>query len=108
MIKFAPKIQNIVFEKVEIPFLETFGPKNQNFQFKFKLGTKTNSNMQNSMKNSIYVLFTFFVRNTFFREIFSQIQHCLKEYWISRIIRVFRIEWSCSLFLFSTTNTFFG
>ena len=40
MIKFAPKIQNIVFEKVEIPFLETFGPKNQNFQFKFKFDYK--------------------------------------------------------------------
>ena len=34
----------------------TFGPKNQNYQFKLKFGTYTNSNMQNSM-----VIFTFSV-----------------------------------------------
>ena len=39
----------------EIPFLSKFGPKIQNFQFKAKLDTYTNSNMQNSM-----VMFTFF------------------------------------------------
>ena len=31
----------------EIPFLGKFGPKNQTYQF--KIGTKTNLNMQNSM-----------------------------------------------------------
>ena len=40
----------------ETPFLGKFGPKNQNCQFKLKFGTKTNSNMQNSM-----ALFTFSV-----------------------------------------------
>ena len=40
----------------EIPFLGKFGPKNQNYQFKLKFGTYTNSNMQNSM-----VMFIFFV-----------------------------------------------
>ena len=39
---------------VEIPFLDKFGPKNQNYQFKLKFGTHTNSNMQSSM-----VIFTF-------------------------------------------------
>ena len=29
--------------------LSKFGPKNQNCQFKLKLGTQTNSNMQNSI-----------------------------------------------------------
>ena len=38
------------------PFLGKYSPKNQNSQFKLKLGTKTNSNMQNSI-----VLFTFSV-----------------------------------------------
>ena len=37
-------------------FCGKFGPKIQNYLFKVKFGTKTNSNMQNSM-----VMFTFFV-----------------------------------------------
>ena len=42
--------------KPETLFLGKFGPKNENCQFKLKFGTKTNSNMQNSM-----VVFTFSV-----------------------------------------------
>ena len=41
---------------MEIPFLGKFGATNQNYQFKLKFGTSTNSNMQNSI-----VLFTFSV-----------------------------------------------
>ena len=41
---------------VEILFLGKFGPKNQNYQFKQKFGTYTNSNMHNSV-----VIFTFSV-----------------------------------------------
>ena len=37
-------------------FLGKFGPKSQNYQFKLKCGTCTNSNMQDSI-----VMFTFFV-----------------------------------------------
>ena len=37
-----------------MPFLGQLGPKNQNFQFKLKCGTKNSSNMQNSM-----AMFTF-------------------------------------------------
>ena len=37
-------------------FWVKFGPKNQNCQFKLNIGTKTNSNMQNSI-----ALFTFSV-----------------------------------------------
>ena len=38
-------------------FLGKFGPKNQNCQFKLKLGTQANSNMQNSMLvPTLYVL----------------------------------------------------
>ena len=46
----------IVFFELEIPFLGKFGPKNQNCQFKLKFGTRTNSDMQNSL-----VMFTFSV-----------------------------------------------
>ena len=42
--------------RLEKPFLDKFDPKNQNCQFKFKFGSWTNSNMQNSM-----VVFTFSV-----------------------------------------------
>ena len=41
---------------VEMLFLGKFGPKSQNYQFKLKFATYTNSNMQNSM-----VMFTFSV-----------------------------------------------
>ena len=53
----------------EIPFLGRFGPKNQNYQFKLKFGTYTNSNMQNSM-----LMFTFsvLIRNTLFGQIWSK------------------------------------
>ena len=34
---------------MEIPFLGKFGAKNQNYQFKLKFGTYTNSNMHNSV-----------------------------------------------------------
>ena len=40
----------------EMHFLGKLGPKNQNCQFKLKFGTKTNSNMQNSI-----AMFTFSV-----------------------------------------------
>ena len=39
-----------------LPFLDKFGPKNQNCHFKLKTGTKTNSHMKNTM-----VMFTFSV-----------------------------------------------
>ena len=47
-----------VFTFSVLLFLGKFCPENQNCQFKLKFGTKTNSNMQNSM-----MMFTFFVFN---------------------------------------------
>ena len=35
--------------RLEIPILGKFDPKNQNCKLRLKFGTKTNSNMQNSM-----------------------------------------------------------
>ena len=40
----------------EKPFLGKSGQKNQNCQFKLRFGTKTNSNMQNSMVVSVYFI----------------------------------------------------
>ena len=40
---------HLICFRLEIPFLGKFVPKNQNFQFKLKFGTQTNSNMENSM-----------------------------------------------------------
>ena len=45
------------FFRLKIPFLGKFGPKNQNYQFKLKFGTYTNSNMQNSMVMFILSVF---------------------------------------------------
>ena len=36
------------YVRLETPFLDKYGPKNQNRQFKPNIDTKTNSNMQNS------------------------------------------------------------
>ena len=44
-----------------MPFLEKFGPKCQNCQFKVKFDTEVNSNMQNPM-----MVFSFSARNAFF------------------------------------------
>ena len=35
--------------QLEISFLGKFGPKSQNCQFKLKIGTRTNADMQNSL-----------------------------------------------------------
>ena len=40
-----------------MPFLGKFGPKNQNYQFKLKFVTWTNSNMQNSIGVFIFLVF---------------------------------------------------
>ena len=47
-----------VLDWKQLPFLDKLGPKNQNCQFKLKIGTKTNSNMKKSM-----VIFTFSLFN---------------------------------------------
>ena len=87
----------------EIPFLGKFDPKYQNFQYKLKFGTWTNSNMQNAL-----VMFTFpvFIWNYPFWAKLSRKNKIVRLgwYWVSRLIRIFRIQWQCSLFLISTGN----
>ena len=53
----------------ETPFLNKFGPKNQNCQFELKFGNYTNSNMQNSMMVFAFPVLT---GNSHFRQIWSQ------------------------------------
>ena len=75
--------------------------KYQNCQFKVKFGTSTNLNMQNSM------MFTFSVFD--WKYLFWVNGKKKKSKWYSlrwnlvlRLIRICRIQWSCSLFPFST------
>ena len=51
--KFSGDAQFFRF-RPEIPFFGKFGPKNQTYQF--KIGTKTNLNMQNSMVMFFFLL----------------------------------------------------
>ena len=112
---------------VEIPFLGKIGPKNQNCHFKLKFGTYTNSNMQNSM-----VMFIFLVFAWKFFEFGPKNQNCPWNFtytnsnmqnlvmfqnikivtlsWnlVRRLIRICRIQWWCSFFLFLIGNTLFG
>ena len=93
--------------RVEIPFLNKFGIKNQNFQFKMKLDTDTNSNMQNSM-----VVFNFFIfdRKYLFWANLVQETKVITLSWnlVADLIRLCRIQWCCSLFSFSTGKALFG
>ena len=51
------------FFTTQIPLLDKFGPKNQNYQFKLKFGTSANSNMQNSV---MVFTFSIFDQNNLF------------------------------------------
>ena len=91
----------------EIPFLGRFGPKNQNYQFKLKFGTYTNSNMQNSM-----LMFTFSGfdwKYPFWANLVQKVK-IISWSWnlVPRLNRVCRIQWWCLLFLSLMENTYFG
>ena len=81
--------------------------KNQNYQFKLKFVTYTNSNMQNSM-----VMFTFFCFDQKYPFWAKMVQKVRMISWcwnlIPRLIGICRIQWWCSLFLFLIGNTLFG
>ena len=76
--------------QLEMPFLGKFGPKTQNYQFKLKFCTQTNSNMQISI-----VMFTFSVfdlKYLFWENLVQKNQNCQSELkfrtrliWICRI-----------------------
>ena len=92
---------------VEILFLGKFGPKNQNFYFKLKFGTHTNSNMQNSM-----VVFTFSVSEgkcSFWANLVQKVK-IINLSWnlVPTLIRIWRIQWLMFTFLFLIGHTLFG
>ena len=89
----------------EIAFLRKLDPKNENCQFKLKFGTKANSNMHNSI-----LLSTFSVFDCKFPLLANLVQKVkivsLSWSLVASLIRIFRIQWCCSLFLFSTRTPF--
>ena len=74
-----------------------FGLKNKNCQLKTKLGTWTNSNMQNSME-----MFTIFVcgrKYPFWANLVQEIKLVSwRQNLVLKLIRICRIQWGCSLF----------
>ena len=92
---------------VEIPFLDKFGPKNQNSCFKLKFCTYSNSNMQNSMVMFIY--FVFDDKYLFWANLAQKVKIISwSRNLVARLIRICRIQWYCSPFLFLSGNTLFG
>ena len=75
--------------------------KNQNCQFKLKFGTKTNSNIHNSM---LLLRFSIFGQKyRFWSNLVQKIRIVtLISILVPKLIWVCRIQWCCSLFLFST------
>ena len=91
--------------RLETPFLVKFGPKNQNCWPKLKFGIQTYSNIRNSM-----VMFTFSVFDQEYPFGVNLVQKIkivsLSWNLVSILIWICKIQWRCSLFLFSTENTF--
>ena len=97
---------HFLYLKVEIPFFGKFGPKKQNCQFKLKFGTETNSIMQNAM---VMINFSIFDWKCSFWANLVQKFKIVSLSWnmIPRVIRICKIQWRYSLFLFKTGNTLF-
>ena len=91
----------------KFPFLGKFCQKNQNWQFKLKFGTQTNSNMQNSM--ALFIFSVLDRKHPFWANLAQKIE-VVSLSWnlIPRLIRISRIQWRSSLFLFETENTLLG
>ena len=87
--------------------LGKFGPKLQNWIFKLKFGTMTNSNLKNSI-----VMFTFSVfdrKHPFWANLVQKFKVvCLKWNLVPRPIRICRIQWGCSTFCFRRELLFLG
>ena len=93
-VEFNGSVNSACF-RLEIPFLDNLGPKNQNCQFKLQFGTSTNLSMQSSM-----ALFTFSVldQKHSFRANFDQKIKLVILSWKllpGLIIRTCRIQWWC-------------
>ena len=99
-------VVHLFWFQVEIPFLVKFGPKNQIYQFKHKFGTYTNSNMQNLMDLFTFSLFDW--KYCFWANLVQKVK-ITSWSWnlVPRLIRIFRIQWWSSLFVFLIGNTLF-
>ena len=92
--------------RAEMPILGKFGPKNQNCQFKVKLDTWTNSNMQNSMV--IFSSFFFDRKYPFWANSVQNVKIiALSRNLVASLIPICRIQSCYLLFAFLTRNTFF-
>ena len=80
-------------------FLGKFCPKNQNYQFKLKFGTYTNSNMRNSMGKFTFSVFD--GKYPFWANLVQKVK-IISWSWnlVPRLIWICRIQWWRSLFLF--------
>ena len=88
---------SLFFFWVEIPFLGKFGPKNQISHFKLKLGTYTNSNMQNSMV--MFILSVFDWKCPFWANLVQKVKIIIWSWnLVARLIRICRTQWCCSPF----------
>ena len=79
--------------------------KKSNCQFKLKFCTNSNSNKQNSMV--IFFFFFFETGYTLFGQIWSKKSISLCRNLVLRLIRIWRIQWWCSFFLFMTRSLIF-
>ena len=80
--------------------------KQQNCQFRMKVDILSKSNTQNSM---VMFIFYGFDRKYPFSDKFGPKTHNRQFNWnlVLRLIRIYRIQRWCSLFLFATRNAFF-
>ena len=85
------------------PF-QDFAPK---LKIKVKFGTQSNSNMQDSMV--MFNCSVFDKKYPFWVNLVQKLKIVSLRWNMGpRLIHIWRIQWWCSLFLFSTASTFFG
>ena len=90
-----------------MPFFGKLGPKNQNYHFKLKFRTYTNSNMQNSMMMFIFSVFDY--KYPFWAHLFQKVKIISWSWNLgARLIWICRIKWCWSLFLFLNGNILFA
>ena len=99
--------ENFSFSTGNSFFLTNLVKKNQNCQFKLNFSTYTNSNMQNSMV--VFILFVSDWKYPFWTHLFQKIKTVSLRWNLEPLlIRILRIQWRCSLFLFWTGNKLLG
>ena len=89
---------HLICFRVEIPFLDKFGPKNQNCGFRLKFGIQTNPNMQNSI--GMFTFLGFGPKYLFWVYLVQKFEFvCSGKSLLPRLIQICRTQWQCSLHL---------